>query len=385
MRTVKTAQQNYRSTVEILDLFDVFRSMVNYCVHVGLSENVTSLKSMSLRAYRDLGSFGAMSYYRLAAISAAVGILRNYRKASRKGQRPTFPCARKLGLTACYGFRISNGNLFLPVKPSMHVTIPLTKHTLETISGHEVRSVTLTPSKLSIAFAKYVVEVAPQGFIGIDRNLNNVTVATACDEIQQIDLTKLAEIRSMYLNIRSKFRRNDTRIRRGMSHKYGVKERAKVQQILHHTSSLIVNKAKKKQYGVVMEKLTGIRRLYRRRNGQGAKYRFRLNSWSYGELQRQIEYKARWEGLPVIYVHPHGTSARCSKCGSRMIPEESRIVRCAACGLTIDRDVNAARNILARGVRFAPVGPPSEAMVQEPKRKVILKVDGGQLACTSAS
>ncbi|MGA2790933.1 MAG: zinc ribbon domain-containing protein [Candidatus Bathyarchaeia archaeon] len=117
-----------------------------------------------------------------------------------------------------------------------------------------------------------------------------------------------------------------------------------------------------------MERLTGLRKLYQRGNRQGRRYRGRMNSWSYAELQRQIEYKARWEGLPVIYVHPPGTSAKCSICGSRMArtPEENRTLRCPSCGASVDRDVNAARNILARGMRFAPIALPVEAMVQEP-------------------
>jgi putative transposase len=90
-----------------------------------------------------------------------------------------------------------------------------------------------------------------------------------------------------------------------------------------------------------------------------------MNSWSYAELQRQIEYKARWEGIPVIYVNPYGTSVKCSICGSRMKPEENRQLKCRSCGFTVDRDVNAARNILARGVRFAPIALPTEATVQE--------------------
>ena len=93
-----------------------------------------------------------------------------------------------------------------------------------------------------------------------------------------------------------------------------------------------------------------------------------MNAWSFAELQRQIDYKTRWEGIPVIYVNPNGTSVKCSICGSRMarIPEENRQLKCRSCGFTVDRDVNAARNILARGVRFAPVALPVEAMVQEP-------------------
>ena len=66
--------------------------------------------------------------------------------------------------------------------------------------------------------------------------------------------------------------------------------------------------------------------------------------------------------------NPNGTSVKCSICGSRMarIPEENRTLKCRSCGFTVDRDVNAARNILARGVRFAPVALPVEAMVQGP-------------------
>src|SRR5208282_6081081 len=124
---------------------------------------------------------------------------------------------------------------------------------------------------------------------------------------------------------------------------------------------------------LVMEKLTDIRKLYRKGNWQGRGYRGRMNSWSYYELQRQIEYKAHWEGIPVIYVNPYGTSVKCSICGSRMKPEENRKLTCAKCEFTVDRDVNAARNILAGGVRFAPFASASEAMVQEPQRRVILK------------
>ena len=100
--------------------------------------------------------------------------------------------------------------------------------------------------------------------------------------------------------------------------------------------------------------------------GKVAGYRGRMNSWSFAELQRQIQYKADWNGIPVIYVRAFGTSAKCSKCGHHVLPEENRKLHCPNCLLTIDRDVNAARNILARGLRFKPVGSASEAMVQEP-------------------
>src|SRR5208282_3901982 len=136
--------------------------------------------------------------------------------------------------------------------------------------------------------------------------------------------------------------------------------------------------AKLRKQAIVMEDLKGIRKLYQRGNGQGSFYRGRMNGWSFYELQRQIQYKADWNGIPVIYVKPYGTSAKCSMCGHLVLPEENRKLHCSKCGLTIDRDVNAARNILARGLRFKPVGSAGEAMVQDPQRRVILKVDADQ-------
>ncbi|MBI2648687.1 MAG: IS200/IS605 family element transposase accessory protein TnpB, partial [Thaumarchaeota archaeon] len=146
-------------------------------------------------------------------------------------------------------------------------------------------------------------------------------------------------------------------------------------------SKRIVQQAKEQKLGIVMEKLTGIRKLYRRGNGQGANYRARLNGWSYHELQRQIEYKANWEGIPVICVSARGTSVNCSICGSKTYPNGQRTLFCAKCNISIDRDVNGARNILAKGgLGFSPNGLPSEAMIGERAGVApILKVDGGKV------
>ncbi len=139
---------------------------------------------------------------------------------------------------------------------------------------------------------------------------------------------------------------------------------------------------------LVPEEIRGIRKLYRKGNGQGTNYRARLNSWSFFELQRQVEYKARWEGIPVAYVTARRTSVNCSICGSRTTtyPNGRRTLHCSKCGISIDRDVNAARNILAkgkRGVRFTP-DPPPEARREavkwnETTTAPILRADGGKV------
>ena len=92
-------------------------------------------------------------------------------------------------------------------------------------------------------------------------------------------------------------------------------------------------------------------------NGQSRNYRARMNSWSFGLLQRQIEYKARWAGVRVIYVPTRNTSKRCSICGYKTLENTQRRLWCPHCGTILDRDENAARNIAARGLRFSPNGP----------------------------
>ncbi|MGA3296350.1 MAG: transposase, partial [Candidatus Bathyarchaeia archaeon] len=232
----------------------------------------------------------------------------------------------------------------------------------------QIRSVTLTDERVSICYAKEVEPIQPRGLIAIDRNLDNLTLADSDGRVMRKDLARATLVKARYREIRSHVRRNDQRIRQEVTEKYGGIQREKVKQILHHASKQIVMDAKSREFGVVMEKLTGIRKLYRKGNWQGRGYRGRMNSWSYHEVQRQIEYKANWEGIPVIYVNPNGTSVKCSICGSRMKPEENRTLKCRSCGFTVDRDVNAARNILARALRFGAVASAREAMVQEPQR-----------------
>ena len=58
--------------------------------------------------------------------------------------------------------------------------------------------------------------------------------------------------------------------------------------------------------------------------------------------------KAANAGREVVAVNPAGTSQECSSCGAVVRKSLSERVHRCVCGLVIDRDVNAARNIRAR-------------------------------------
>lgn len=64
-----------------------------------------------------------------------------------------------------------------------------------------------------------------------------------------------------------------------------------------------------------------------------------------------VNYFAKVRGVHVIEVSPHFTSQDCSKCGTRVKKSLStRTHKCPSCGLIEHRDLNAARNILAKGL-----------------------------------
>jgi len=61
-----------------------------------------------------------------------------------------------------------------------------------------------------------------------------------------------------------------------------------------------------------------------------------------------LAYKAEEAGKQVVKVNPHNTSQICSGCGHIVKKTLAvRIHKCPHCGLELDRDINAARNILA--------------------------------------
>ena len=71
------------------------------------------------------------------------------------------------------------------------------------------------------------------------------------------------------------------------------------------------------------------------------------------EFKRQLAYKSKWHGKTFIAVPPAYTSQTCSVCGAKKTVKlmlEEREWTCESCGTHHDRDVNAAKNILARGV-----------------------------------
>jgi putative transposase len=80
-------------------------------------------------------------------------------------------------------------------------------------------------------------------------------------------------------------------------------------------------------------------------------------AWS--EFRSMLEYKASWYGRRVVVVDRWLPSSKtCNGCGlvKDAMPLHIRMFECAGCGLVLDRDHNAALNILAAGRAVAACG-----------------------------
>ena len=88
----------------------------------------------------------------------------------------------------------------------------------------------------------------------------------------------------------------------------------------------------------------------------------KIEHQSWYEFRRELTYKCAWYGKQLIVVDPKITSRTCSRCGQKNHEFDglttnqwlsTRQWKCPHCGMRHDRDVNAAQNILNKGLAHA--------------------------------
>lgn len=84
----------------------------------------------------------------------------------------------------------------------------------------------------------------------------------------------------------------------------------------------------------------------------------------FAELRRQLSYKAHWGGGRLLTADRwYPSSKTCSGCGAvkAKLTLSERAYHCQVCGLVMDRDVNAARNLAALAAQIDTAGSGSVA------------------------
>jgi putative transposase len=84
-----------------------------------------------------------------------------------------------------------------------------------------------------------------------------------------------------------------------------------------------------------------------------------ISDAAWTELRNLLEYKCHWYGRELVVVDRWFPSSKtCSTCGHLVakLPLHVREWTCASCGTVHDRDINAAKNILAAGLAVSACG-----------------------------
>jgi len=352
IKATKSVSFSYSSSAEISSLFEEFRLMCNDAIRIAVQEKPTNRFSLIEAAYARLKQYCLHTHYILSACEVAYSVYKNPR-------RKATPYVRRIFLKLdSQSYQLNHLLLRIPSEPRdfIFLTLQGSKHQISYIDDGSLKrgSVTITPDSVTIAFSKETEPLMLNGFMGIDLNERNVT-ASATDGFARRfeELGEVVEIKERYREIRSsisKTTRGDRRVAKKMLARYGKREKRRTESRLHKITSHLVKYAKENRIGIKMEKLRGIKKLYRKANGQSRSFRGRMNTWVFWETQRQIDYKARWEGIPTCFVNPRGTSQKCPDCGSRVVPLADRKLYCLKCDKTWDRDVLASMNIMACAV-----------------------------------
>ncbi|GHH48492.1 transposase [Lentzea cavernae] len=109
------------------------------------------------------------------------------------------------------------------------------------------------------------------------------------------------------------------------------------------------------------------------RNGKLARA---MSDAAWSDFRAFLEYKAQWYGRTVIAVDRWFPSSKiCSACGQKAesMPLNVRDWRCDGCGAAHDRDVNAAKNVLAAGLAVAACGGDVRPTRRQPARRLPAK------------
>ena len=191
-----------------------------------------------------------------------------------------------------------------------------------------------------------------QGEVGIDLGLTHFAILSSGEKIAAPKTfrrheTKLARLqRRLAKKQKGSARRAKAKLKVAKLHTKIADAR---RDFLHKLSTRVINENQ-----VIAIESLAVRNMQKNRPLAKA-----ISDASWSEFVRQVTYKAQWYGRTLISIDRwYPSSKRCSDCGHTVakIPLNVREWTCPECGAIHDRDVNAARNVLAAGLAVSAHG-----------------------------
>jgi len=212
--------------------------------------------------------------------------------------------------------------------------------------------------------------------VGVDVGLNQFAALSNGEVIEnprfcQKDEKALAKAQRKFDKVKNEHRTKAHRKAKKVVRRIHERIRNRRHDFVHQTARRLVNR-----YGLIAVEKLNVKNMSRRpapkqdeATGEylpnGASQKAALNqsiadaAWSM--FRYVLTYKAESAGRQVVNINPAWTSQDCSGCGTRRKKKLSeRVHDCPNCGLSLDRDINAAINILQIAVgQHSVVGIPA--------------------------
>ena len=211
-------------------------------------------------------------------------------------------------------------------------------------------------------YVTFTVDVAPHPLtetghaVGVDLGVTDFAVTSAGEKISN---PRHLERRARAL---ARYQRRLARCQNGSANRRKAaakvarahcKVRRARRDFLHRASTRLV-----RQHDVIVIEDLNVSGMVRNRHLARA-----ISDCGWGEFRRQLAYKCQRYGRRLVVIDRWYPSSRtCSGCGNRLaeLSLSTRYWTCPSCGARHDRDINAAKNILAAG-RAVARGFPGDA------------------------
>ncbi len=280
-----------------------------------------------------------------------------FRRLKANKEKAGFPRFRSKNRWNSFGFkefsgiRFKNGKVYIAgnqygIRVHMHRPLP---------SECSIRSCIFT-KKTDGWYISFQIKVPHKeskqeinSVIGVDMGITHLVTLSDGTHIQNQKLTKKYED-ELRVAQRSLARKKKGSKRRKKAKLQVTKVHEKIRNsrntYLHQVSRKLVN-----SYDLIAIENLQIKNMTQ---GHLAKS---MHDASLSKLRQLLSYKAEWAGTRLVVVNASNTSQICSGCGVLVKKDLSvRVHECTDCGLVLDRDVNAAKNILCRAVVSPEVG-----------------------------